>query len=126
INWIKFSGMSWYKDGFYYQRFDEPKEGDELSAANQFGKIYYHKIGTPQSTDKLIYSNPENPENRFGASVSDDERFLFIYSYTGTSGNELYVKDLSKPNSDFIPIITGFENDHYVVDSDGDDLIIHT
>ncbi|WP_370090086.1 prolyl oligopeptidase family protein [Ekhidna sp.] len=126
IKWIKFSGMSWYKDGFYYQRFDEPKEGDELSAANQYGKVYYHKVGTDQSKDKLIYSNPDNPENRFGASVSEDERFLFIYSYTGTSGNELYVKDLSDPASDFRPIITGFENDHYIVDNDGDDLIIHT
>ncbi len=126
IKWIKFSGMSWYKDGFYYQRFDEPKEGDELSATNQYGKIYYHKVGTPQSEDRLVYSNPENPENRFGAGVSEDERFLFIYSYTGTSGNELYVKDLSNPNSDFTPIVTGFENDHYIVDNDGDDLIIHT
>ncbi|WP_462247558.1 prolyl oligopeptidase family serine peptidase [Ekhidna sp.] len=126
INWIKFSGMSWYKDGFYYQRFDEPKEGDELSAANQYGKVYYHKVGTNQSSDELVYSNPDNPENRFGAGVSEDERFLFIYSYTGTSGNELYVKDLSNPSSEFTPIITGFDNDHYIVDTDGDDLIIHT
>lgn len=126
INWIKFSGMSWYKDGFYYQRFDEPKEGDELSATNQYGKIYYHKIGTDQTDDELVYSNPDNPENRFGAGVSEDERFLFIYSYTGTSGNELYVKDLSDPKSDFTPIVTGFENDHYIVDNDGDDLLIHT
>lgn len=126
IKWIKFSGMSWYKDGFFYQRFDEPKEGDELSATNQYGKIYYHKVGTDQSEDQLIYSNPENPENRFGASVSEDERFLFIYSYTGTSGNELYVKDLSKPNGGFNPIVTGFDNDHYIVDNDGDDLLIHT
>lgn len=126
IQWIKFSGMSWYKDGFYYQGFDEPKEGDELSATNQYGKVYYHKVGTDQSMDELIYSNPDNPENRFGAGVSEDERFLFIYSYTGTSGNELYVKDLSQPNSDFTPIVTGFDNDHYIVDNDGDDLLIHT
>jgi prolyl oligopeptidase len=126
IKWIKFSGMSWYEDGFYYQAFDAPKKGNELSGTNQYGKIYYHKVGTDQSKDKLVYSNPENPENRFGASVSEDNRFLFIYSYTGTSGNELYFKDLSDSNSDFVPIITGFENDHYIVDSDGDDLIIHT
>lgn len=126
VKWIKFSGMSWYKDGFYYQRFDEPKEGDELSAANQYGKVYYHKVGSDQSSDELVYSNPDNAENRFGASVSENERFLFIYSYVGTSGNELYAKDLSNPDSDFIPIITGFDNDHYIVDNDGDDLIIHT
>ena len=126
INWIKFSGMSWYKDGFYYQRFDEPKEGNKLSGANQHGKIYYHKVGTDQSKDELVYSNPDNPENGFGAGVSEDERFLFIYSYTGTSGNELYLKNLSDPNSSFTPIITGFDNNHYIVDNDGDDLIIHT
>lgn len=126
INWIKFSGMTWYKDGFYYQGFDAPKDGDELSAANQFGKIYYHKIGTDQSDDVLVYENPENPENRFGVNVSDDERFLFLYSSTGTSGNELYVKDLSSPSSEFLPVITGFDNDHYVVDNTGDELIIHT
>ncbi|GJM29642.1 MAG: prolyl endopeptidase [Cyclobacteriaceae bacterium] len=126
IKWIKFSGLNWYKDGFYYQRFDEPKDGDELSATNQYGKIYYHKVGTSQSEDQLVYSNPENPENRFGAGVSEDERFLFIYSYTGTSGNELYVKDLSDPGDEFKPIVTGFENDHYIVDNDGGDLIIHT
>ncbi len=126
IKWAKFTGMSWYKDGFFYQGFDAPQDGDELKGANQFGKIFYHKVGTKQSEDKLIYSNPKNPENRFGSSVSEDERFLFIYSYTGTSGNELYVKDLSDKNAQFIPIITGFDNDHYVVENDGEDLIIHT
>ncbi len=126
IKWIKFSGMSWFGEGFFYQGFDEPKKGEELSGTNKFGKIFYHKIGTAQSEDQLIYENPKNPENRFGASVSEDERFLFLTSAVGTSGNELYVKDLSNPKSDFIPIITGFDNDHYIVGNDGEDLIIHT
>ncbi|MFK7954138.1 MAG: prolyl oligopeptidase family protein [Ekhidna sp.] len=126
IKWAKFTGMSWYKDGFFYQGFDAPKDGDELKGANQFGKIYYHKVGTSQSEDQLIYSNPDNAENRFGSSVSEDERFLFIYSYTGTSGNELYVKDLSDKNAKFIPVITGFDNDHYVVENKEEELIIHT
>lgn len=126
IDWIKFSGMSWYKDGFYYQRFDEPEDGDELSAANKFGKIYYHRVGSDQSQDELIYQNPLNPENRFYAVVSEDERFLFIYSSVGTSGNELYVKDLSNSKGAFIPIITGFENDHQVIANEGNNLLIHT
>lgn len=125
IKWIKFSGMSWYKNGFYYQRFEAPTDGGELSAANQFGKIYYHQMGTSQSEDQLVYSNPENPQNRFGARVTDDERFLFITSSTGTSGNELYIKDLVK-DSDFIPMITGFDNNHNIVDNEGDKLIIQT
>ncbi len=126
LKWAKFTGMNWYKDGFFYQRFDAPEGGDELKGANTFGKMYYHKVGTTQDEDKLAYSNPDNPENRFGAGVSEDERFLFIYSYTGTSGNELFVKDLADEDSDFIPIVTGFDNDHYIVDNDGEELIIHT
>ncbi|MEP1094537.1 MAG: prolyl oligopeptidase family serine peptidase [Cyclobacteriaceae bacterium] len=126
LMWVKFSGMSWYKDGFFYSRYDAPSEDDALKGTNKFGKIYYHKVGTSQDDDKLIYENPNNPENRFGASVSEDERFLFIYSSVSTSGNELFVKDLSNEGNDFIPIHTGFDNDHYIVDSDGDNLIIHT
>ena len=126
LKWAKFTGMNWYKDGFFYQRFDAPEGGDELKGANTFGKIYYHKVGTTQDEDKLAYSNPDNPENRFGVGVSEDERFLFIYSYTGTSGNEVFVKDLADEDSDFIPIVTGFDNDHYIVDNDGEELIIHT
>ena len=126
LKWAKFTSISWFQDGFFYQRFDAPKGGDELKGTNTYGKIYYHKVGTRQDNDELIYSNPDNPENRFSAAVSEDERFLFIYSYTGTSGNELYVKDLSDKNSNFIPIVTGFDNDHYIVDNDGEFLIIHS
>ncbi len=126
LKWAKFTGLSWYKDGFYYQKFDEPQEGDALKGTNTYGKIYYHEVGTNQSEDELIFENPDNPENRFGASVSDDERYLFIYSSESTSGNELYVKDLENPGSDFIPMITGFDNEHYVVATDGDDIILHT
>ena len=126
IEWAKFTGMPWEGDGFYYQRFDTPKEGDELKGTNKFGKIYYHQIGTVQSEDQLIYENPDNPENRFGSWVSSDERFLFIYSYESTSGNELYVKDLSKSNGSFVPIITGFDNDHRVVSTEGDRIYLET
>lgn len=126
IEWAKFTGIAWYEDGFYYQRFAKPKEGDELQEQNIFGKIYYHKVGTPQSEDRLIYENPENPQNRFGASVTDDQRFLVIYSYVSTSGNGLILKDLSDPNSDFITIVDDFENDHQVIGNNEDILLIET
>ncbi|MEM9897348.1 MAG: prolyl oligopeptidase family serine peptidase, partial [Bacteroidota bacterium] len=126
VKWLKFTGMSWYKNGFFYQGFEAPNSEDQLSGTNSFGKIYYHKVGEKQSMDELIYQNAENANNRFGASVSEDERFLFLYSTVGTSGNELYVKDLEAEQKDFIPIITGFDNNHYVVGSENDRLIIHT
>ena len=126
VRWAKFTGINWYKDGFFYQGFDAPKDGDALKGTNTFGKVYYHAVNTKQSQDEKIYENPENPENRFGAAISDDERFLFIYSSESTSGNELFVKDLSKPDSDFKTIAAGFENEHYVVATEGNRLIIHT
>ncbi len=126
LKWAKFTPMSWYKDGFFYQRFDEPEEGSELKGTNTFAKVYYHKVGSDQSEDELVYQNPDNPQNRFFAQVSSDERFLFLSSSESTSGNELFVKDLRERDSKFIPIIRGFANEHYVVDNDGDYLIIHT
>ncbi len=126
LKWAKFTAISWHKDGFFYQRFDEPEEGSELKGVNTFAKVYYHKVGSDQTEDELVYQNPDNPQNRFFAQVSSDERFLFLSSSVTTSGNELFVKDLSQVDSKFIPIIRGFANDHYVVDNDGDYLIIHT
>jgi len=126
VKWAKFTGISWYQNGFYYQRYDAPKEGDELKGANQFGKVYYHRIGTSQQEDALIFENQDNPEVGFSPSVSDDERFLIITAWKGTSGNALYVKDLTLPNSEFQTIVSGFDNDHYIVDNDGAALIIHT
>ena len=72
LEWIKFSGTSWKGDGFYYSRYDEPKEGDELKASNEYHKVYYHKIGTAQSEDKLIYKNDEYPKRNYYAGTTDD------------------------------------------------------
>ena len=126
IEWARFTDISWREDGFYYQRYPEPQEGDEFTGAIQFGKTYYHKVGTPQSEDDLIFENPDNPNNRFGAYVSDDDRFLVIYSQESTHGNGLYVKDLNKPHSDFISIIENYENEHRVIGSKGNLLFIRT
>jgi len=126
VKWAKFTGISWYNDGFFYQRYDEPKDGDALKGANTNGKLYYHKVGTAQDEDELVFENPDDPENGFGGQVSEDGRFLFVYSWKGTSGNELFLKDLEDSNAEFVPIVTGFDNDHNIVDNDGEYIIIHT
>lgn len=95
IKWAKFTGASWYKDGFFYSRYDEPKAGEELKQKNEFQKLYYHKLGTAQSEDKLILEDKENPKRGFGAGVSDDEKYLIISVWEGSSSkNMIYYKDL--------------------------------
>ncbi len=125
ILWVKFSGISWHGDGFFYSAYDAPAEGQKLSGANQFHKVFYHKLGTSQSEDKLIFQDTENPQRNFYAGVTDDERFVFISESQSTSGNALYVKDMLNPNADFVKIAEGFENDYAPVDHiDGKFLVM--
>jgi prolyl oligopeptidase len=125
ILWVKFSGISWYGDGFFYSAYDAPAQGQKLSGANQFHKVYYHKLGTPQSEDQLIFQDTENPQRNFYAGLTEDERFVFISESQSTSGNALYVKDLMNKNSVFVKIAEGFENDFQPVDHiDGKILVL--
>jgi prolyl oligopeptidase len=94
LNWVKFSGIAWYKDGFYYSGYDAPVDGKEYSNKNEYHKLYYHKLGTPQSDDKIIMQNKEFPLRMFYASVSDDEKYLFVYEENvGSRGNKIHLKD---------------------------------
>lgn len=124
---IKFSGMSWFKnEGFYYSSYDKPK-GSELSAKTDQHKVYYHKLGTKQSQDKLIYGgSPEEKHRYIYGLVTNDDRFLVITPRISTSGNKLYVKDLSNPNSDFIEILGDTTSDTNVIDNIGTTLILET
>jgi prolyl oligopeptidase len=126
IKWVKFSGIAWEKDGFYYSRYDEPKKGGELSGKNEFHKVYYHKIGTLQSKDSLIYENPKYPLRNYSVSTTEDERFLFLYESEGTSGNSIYLKELSKSKSSFVLVAKGFDYDYNAIDNDGDKILILT
>ncbi|HRH35092.1 MAG TPA: S9 family peptidase, partial [Catalimonadaceae bacterium] len=88
IEWVKFSGASWAKDGFFYSRYDKPTDGKAFSNKNEFHKIYFHKLGTPQNADRLIYSDLNHPLRYFGSSVSRDGKYLFVTGSEGTSGND--------------------------------------
>lgn len=123
--WIKFSGMAWKENGFFYSRFPEPT-GSELSTKNQYSKVYYHKIGDDQSKDVVIYEDPTRPDRGFSAGTTEDERFLIIYFSEGTSNNGFLVKDLSDPNSKFISIVDDLNNNYGIVDNVGDKLLVVT
>ncbi len=125
LKWVKFSGMAWKGDGFYYSRYDAPK-GSELSGKNEFHKVYFHKVGEPQSKDVLIYEDPAYPLRNYSAGVTDDEDFLLLYHTESTSGNALYFKDLRKPGKDFTSIVTGFDNDFAVVDDYNGKFLVRT
>lgn len=123
---VKFSGLSWKKnEGFYYSSYDKPK-GSELSAKTQIHKLYYHKLGTPQSEDKLIFGGDATPRRYIGGGVTEDGDFLVISAANATYGNELYLQDLRKPNSPIVPVVTGFDNEQDVVYSDNGKLFIST
>lgn len=123
LKWIKFSGMAWKDDGFYYSRYDKPK-GSKLSAENKNHKIYYHKVGTSQDEDKLVYENPNEPKHTYSAQTTEDERFLLLYESASTHGNALFYKDLEKEDDKFHKIADGFDYEYGVIDHiDGKFLI---
>ncbi len=127
IRFVKFSGINWNEDeGFYYSRYPEPDEKNKLSKQNQFHAVYYHKMGTPQSDDVLIYKDKQHPLRNVGAGLTDDGRFLILSITEGTSGNEVRVKDLKSGQKDFSVLIPGFKTEPDVIDNLGDKLIVKT
>jgi prolyl oligopeptidase len=122
---VKFSALSWQKDeGFYYSSYDKPK-GSELSAMTDHHKLYYHKLGTKQSEDKVVFG-ADIKRRYLSGFVTEDQRYLVVYASISTTGNELYIKDLTKPNSDFITVIGNTDNDHSLLDNEGTKLFIVT
>jgi prolyl oligopeptidase len=122
IKWVKFSGVSWSKNGkgFYYSRYGEPQPGTSLRDANYFQKLYYHRLGTSQSEDELIYERPDNKELGFSAGVTDDGRYLIIAVSQGTSSkNRLYYKDISHPDSPVVKLLDDFDARYQFIDNNG-------
>ncbi len=123
---LKFTGLSWRgNEGFYYSTYDVPK-GSQLSAKTQYHKIYYHKLGTPQASDQMIFGGEKTPRRYAGAGLTEDERFLIISASVSTTGNELYAQDLKDPKGKMVQIVNNFDHNHGIVDNDGSTLIIQT
>ena len=114
LDWVKFSGASWFNDGFFYSRYPKPAEGDELSANNQNHSVYYHKVGTPQSEDRLIYRDEENPNIYHFGGVTEDEAYFIMYKQPGTDGFATYYKDL-KTDGPITELFGGYSNKSQVV-----------
>ena len=128
IEWTKFGGVSWKgEDGFYYSGYDKPDEKSKLSKKNENHKVFYHKLGTSQSEDKLVYSDPAHPLRYHGAGLTEDGRFLILSISEGTSGGEIRFKDLQDPNQkEFTVLVPGFEFEPSVIDNYGDKLLVQT
>lgn len=126
IQWNKFSAASWFKNGFFYSGYDKPAAGKELTAKNEYQKVFYHKLGDPQEKDALVFEDKAHPLRYYGLGVSEDERYAFLTVSEGTSGTETYWKDLAKPGSKFGLLLKGFENDSGVIDNVGDKFLVQT
>ena len=125
IKWVKFSSISWFKNGFFYSRYDNPQSGSQLTTVNENHKVFYHKVGTSQEFDEVIYQDPANPKRNFTTQVTDDEKYLVLYVSESTNGNSLLIKNLQR-NEDFIQLTIGFEFDYRVIDHVNDNLIVQT
>ncbi len=127
LNDVKFSGLSWRNnEGFYYSSYDKPKEGSQLSGKTQVHKLYFHKLGTPQSQDALIFGGEATPRRYIGGYVTENQQYLIITAANATYGNELYMQDLSKKNAPIVTIAAGFENEQRVEHAEDGKLYIST
>lgn len=124
---VKFSGISWYKnEGFYYSSYDKPK-GSELSAKTDQHKLYYHKLGTSQKEDKVIFGAIPSEKHRYvGGYLTEDDKYLVITASVSTSGNKLFIKDLSNPKSKLITVLGDVKSDTYVTENRGSKLYLVT
>ncbi|MDG4945286.1 prolyl oligopeptidase family serine peptidase [Weeksellaceae bacterium KMM 9713] len=124
---VKFSGISWKgNEGFFYSSYDKPKGASELSAKTSQHKLYYHKLGTPQSSDQLIFGGEKTPRRYVGGGVSEDGRYLIVSAAESTTGSELYIRDLKNNQKDFTVILDNFDTTTNVVDTDGDNIYLLT
>lgn len=122
LQWIKFSGASWTHDsqGFFYSRYDEPNEATQFEDVNYYQKLFYHRLGTPQSEDILIYHRPDQKEWGFSGYVTEDGRYLIISVWRGTEPKNLvFYKDLTEPNGKIVELISEFEAKYNFIDNDG-------
>ena len=126
IEWAKFTGASWYKDGFFYAAYDRPTEGKEFSNVNENHKIYYHKLGTPQEQDELFYSNPAQPRYFHQVDLTEDEHYMFLFESGQGAGSTLWIKDMQDPKGKFVQIADDMDYQYMPIDVIDDVLYIFT
>ncbi len=126
IEWTKFSGAAWYKNGFFYSAFDKPIASQTYTAASEGQKVYYHALGTPQSNDKLIYRDAENPRIYNSVQTTQDEKFMFIYQSAGTSGTGILWKYADDKAGNFKTLFEGYDWEYSILDNAGDSLLVMT
>lgn len=126
IKWAKFSNVAWRADGFYYSRYPVPAKGLEYSSKNEYHKIYFHKMGTDQSADELVYEDLDNPLRYHSVDITDDEKYLLVYISQGTEGTEILCRDLAAGQTDFTKVFEGFKYNAGVIGTSDDKLIVQT
>ena len=116
LKWVKVSDLAWQGNGFYYSRYDAPAQGKELTSSNDDHKVYYHRIGSPQAEDELVYQDKTNPQRFHQVQTTEDERFAILYISDrgkGKEGEALFVRDAAKTDKKWIPLIPEIGDDHY-------------
>src|ERR1700722_9763010 len=130
LQWLKVTGIAWFRDGFFYSRYDAPQDGHDLSARNEGHQVYYHRLGTTQSQDRLVYENKTYPQRFHTVDTTEDERFAILTVSErgeGKDGNALFVLDLSQQDWTFTPIVAEVTHDRFqVIDNVGDEFLIFT
>ncbi len=126
IEWAKFSGATWYKEGFFYAAYDKPVAGKEFSNINENHKIYYHKLGETQENDRLFYENPKQPRYFHQVSLTEDEKYMFLYESGQGAGSTLWIKDMKDETSTFVQIADNMDYFYYPLDVIDDVLYIFT
>ena len=126
LQWVKFSAAAWAGDGFFYSGYDKPAAGQELTATNEFQKIFYHKLGDPQEADRVVYEDRQHPLRFFSLGVTEDEIYAVLTVSEGTSGTELYWKDLREAAAPFALLIKGFDSDSAFIEAVGGRFLVYT
>jgi prolyl oligopeptidase len=127
LEWVKFSGATWYKDGFFYNRYPAPEKGKELSGNNEYHMVYYHKLGTDQAQDQLVYRDNERPHMYNMISATEDKKFLILNAAPGTDGWEVWIKNPEDTQGKFKPLFTDISLHNSIVESTTDgQLLMHT
>ena len=126
IEWAKFTGASWYKDGFFYAAYDKPVEGKEFSNVNENHKIYYHKLGTSQDEDQLFYSNPDQPRYFHQVDLTEDEHYMFLFESGQGAGSTLWIRDMQDPKGKFVQIADDMDYQYMPIEVIDDVIYIFT